>query len=141
MKLSYHFSVYWEAQNSHFCDFWLHFWTIFLHIWISWKIQQYPHSKAPKTKKKKKKNFAHPDPLQFFDQMIWNWSDALDRSATATRVEIDQNLKTRYLKINFKAIFWAYYLQIFEFLWLFPSKTIQYDDIDETLVKRCYLLQ
>ena len=35
----------------------------------------------------KKKNFLTPDPTSFFAQMIWKWSDALDRSATKSKVK------------------------------------------------------
>ena len=70
LKLSYHFSVCWEADKSHFCDFWLYFWSIFLHIWILCKIMWYLHSKPSKNVKKKKKKFSTPDPTSNFAQMI-----------------------------------------------------------------------
>ena len=62
MRLSAHFSVCWEAHKSHFSDFWLYFWTIFLHNWIPCKIKWYLHSKPSKNVKKKEKKILTPGP-------------------------------------------------------------------------------
>ena len=72
MKQSAHFSVCWVFYKLHFCDSWLHFWTIFLHVWIWCKIKCYLLYKASKKAKRRKKNFWPPDPTSFFAQMIWN---------------------------------------------------------------------